>query len=283
MVEIIKGNPFESFYQRIKELGHGGFGEVTLCQHKITGVKVAIKESGTSMVPEMTVGILCSKHKNILTPNELWFDGTKYFLVMPVIFPASKFEYSTLSLHQKSIFCFQLASAVHHMHQLGFMHCDIWQQNIGFYLSEDGDRILKLFDFGLSKRVLEGDDQKSLGGFQLDGKLSCMSPETIKSNTMSTSNDLWAMCLIIQEIFIETNKPLMELGLKDSSNVLALSLKIGSLKESPISDSFRQDQTPFGRCLLEILETGLAIEPKARDLEKIIRLLEQLVDLSAES
>lgn len=285
MEKFKKGSPFDKVfgdYIEGKEIGYGGFGHVYIATHRITGQLYAVKSSSVSMVREFEHAIICD-HRNILTPIELWYNESKYFLVMELVVPASKFKYSMLSAHQKSMFGLQLASAVHHMHQQGIMHCDIGQTNIGFYLSEDGQLILKLFDFGLSKLVSEHDDQKSLGGFQMDGKLSFMSPETIKNNSTSPPNDCWAMCLVIVEIFLETNTPFMEQGLKNPSNVLALASKIGSLEESPIPESFREDKSPFGTILLEILERGLAIEPERRDLETIIRLLEKLIALSAES
>jgi serine/threonine protein kinase len=278
-MDIKKGNPFENSYIKGEVLGVGGFGHVFSCSNRITGVLYAIKVSSSSMGKEFAFGDLC-RHQHILSPIELWFDGSVYFLVMPQILPASKLNYTKMTRLIKSTFGLQLASAVHHMHQLGIMHCDIGQTNIGFSLSERGQLELKLLDFGLSKLVSEHDDQKSRGGFQMDGMLSFMSPETVRENSMSPPNDCWAMCLVILEIFLEINTPFMEQGLKEPPNVLALSSKIGDLEESPIPASFRQDQTPFGLCLLQILETGLAMEPERRDLETIIRLLEKLVSLS---
>jgi len=89
------------------------------------------------------------------------------------------------------------------------------------------------------------------------------------------------MC--IMEIMMGLRTPSVFSLFPQQQNTAALVWKIGTLKESPIPASFREDQTPFGLCLLQILETGLAIEPERRDLETIIRLLKQLVALSAES
>ena len=281
------GNPFNisegGLYIKGQLLGEGGFGTVIECKHVISGKPCAIKVSHLSMEIEYGIGAFC-RHPHILSPIELWFDGLQFFLVMDLILPASKLDYTKCHSKAKSMFALQLASAVDHMHKMGFMHCDIGQTNIGFCLSEDEQFKLMLLDFGLAKEIPKDTSHASVApsGDQIDGTIAYMAPETIRVNCCLHWNDVWALTLVIVEMFCGINVPYMTKNVDDPKGFI-VAWKLIELKESPIPASFRQDQTPFGKLLLQILETGLAMEPERRDLEKIIQLLKQLVSLSAES
>ena len=290
------GNPFNiserGLYIKGPLLGEGAFGTVIECNHVISGQPCAIKVSHLSMEIEYGIGAFC-RHPHILSPIELWFDGLQFFLVMDLILPASKLDYTKCHSKAKSMFAFQLASAVDHMHIMGFMHCDIGQTNIGFCLSEDGQFKLMLLDFGLAKEIPKDTSHASVSpsGDQIDGTIAYMAPETIRKNCCLHWNDVWALTLVIVEMFCGINVPYMTKNVDDpkgTKNVddlkgIIVAWKLIELPESPIPASFRADESPFGKILLEILETGLAIEPERRDLKKILRLLEQLIALSAES
>jgi serine/threonine protein kinase len=318
---VKKGDPFNPVsgsYIRGNVLGFGGFGDVYSCQHKVTGELVAIKVSKISMESEYEASILCH-HKNILFPYDLWFDDLNYFLVMEQILPASRINYKVQDRVQIAKWSLELATAVSHVHKNDFMHCDIGHRNIGFSIGVSGIE-LKLLDFGLAKKIQKGTSLLEVSekrGEQLEGFIPYMSPETIMMNTLSTFNDVWALALVILEMFLGINTPYMNEGLQKPNGFIVAS-KIAdvakydfsrnrdlfSKDKTPLSESFlqilqsdsmiqtkslnlekippvfREDKSPFGTILLEILETGLAIDPDKRNLARMIELLEQLIAIS---
>jgi serine/threonine-protein kinase len=272
--DVKPGKPFDSVYTKGKLLGAGSSGSVFLARNKTTGEECVIKVSYKSMCDEFRIGSLFD-HPNLLRPIELWFDGIDCYLVMDLLSQVSMLDLEGVTMQEKVLFFVQLAKAVQHMHECGFLHCDIKPSNFAFGVSFGATRVLKLLDFGLAKPI--SDDANLLG------TVAYFSPEALRENCSTTASDVWAVAMCILEIMMGLRTPYVFSLFPGQLNLRALGWRIGGLKELQIPASFRADETPFGRCLLEILETGLAIEPERRDLKKIIVLLEQLVALSAES
>jgi len=272
---VKSGNPFARYYAKGTLLGSGSSGNVFSAINRETGERCGIKVSAKPLYDEFRIGSLFN-HPNLLRPVELWFDGIDYYLVMDLLSQVSMLDLVGLTTHEKVLFFLQLAEAVHHMHECGFLHCDIKPRNFAFDVSELGaTRILKLLDFGLAKPILEPS--------KIVGTVAYSSPEALRENCFSTASDVWAVAMCIMEIMMGLRTPCVFSIFPQQQNTAALVWKIGTLKESLIPASFREDKSLFGTILLEILETGLAIEPERRDLKKILNLLEQLIAISAES
>ena len=269
------GNPFDLVFLKKKLLGVGSSGRVFSARHILTGVYYAIKVSSKSMYHEFRVGSLFV-NPNLSRPVELWFDGIDYYLVMELLSQVSMLDLARVTTQELILFFSQLAKVVQYMHNCGFLHCDIKPNNFAFDVSSSGaKRILKLFDFGLAKLIL--DDAKIIG------TVAYLSPEALRENCSTTASDVWALTMCIMEIMMGLRKPFVFSLFPEQQHMAAIVGKIATLKEPPILASFREDKSPFGKILLQILETGLAIEPERRDLETIIRLLEQLIAFSSES
>jgi serine/threonine protein kinase len=269
------GNPFASCYTKGRLLGTGSSGNVFSAINRKTGVRHAIKVSAKPLHYEFRIGSLFN-HPNLLRPVELWFDGIDYYLVMDLLSQVSMLDLAGVTMREKVLFFLQLSEAVQHMHKCGFLHGDIKPGNFAFDVSPSGaTRILKLLDFGLAKLI--SDDAKLLG------TVAYLSPEALRENCSTTASDVWALTMCIMEIMMGLRTPSVFSLFPQKPTMASLVWRIGTLKESPIPASCREDETPFGKLLLQILETGLAMEPERRDLEKIIQLLKQLVSLSAES
>jgi signal transduction histidine kinase len=87
-----------------------------------------------------------------------------------------------------------LADLLEHLHRYDLIHCDIKPTNIGY----TAEGIVKLFDFGLARRV-ETDDAASTGSRTFAGTPFYMSPEAIRGERPSAGFDLWALSVVLYE------------------------------------------------------------------------------------
>ena len=101
-----------------------------------------------------------------------------------------------LTSKERSYLSLELANLVHILHKKGFVHKDLKPENIMVGL----DGKLRLIDFGLSGRI---NDPSPEG---VSGTSKYISPEAINENDkgeiiLSTSMDVWALGLIILDIY----------------------------------------------------------------------------------
>jgi serine/threonine protein kinase len=259
---VQKGNPFDE-YVDIYEVSSGAFSSVYQASSRSGDNKKAIKvlnaghnrtDKILKALKEAKIGLQI-KHLNILSIDEVWYDGTRFFFVMKLITPIS---ISSLpkSLKEKIVLFQQLVLAAAHLHSIGILHRDIKVQNTGIIL--DGTQKLVLFDFGEACEISDH-------CHQCVGTALHMSPEVLKFYQYSDRSEIWALMSFLIEIL--TGKPMiLHLfdGLLGSISALYVQLKIDSLSEPPIPAVFKIDKTPYGKLLLQILEKGLTIAPEER-------------------
>ena len=91
-----------------------------------------------------------------------------------------------------------IASALHHLHQESIVYRDLKPDNLGF--DEEGE--LKLFDFGLAKR-LHPDDRNADGTYNLTGNtgsLRYMAPEVAIGHPYTESVDTYSFGVLFWQI-----------------------------------------------------------------------------------
>ena len=210
-------------------------------------------------------------HPNILPIQQVWYDGTRFFLVMDLVEPLTK-ENLPQSLKDRIALFQQLVSAVAHLYSQGILHRDIKIANTGLKLGEDGK--LVLFDFG---EACKTSDYYT----ECPGTVLNMAPEVLKFLQFSDRSEIWDFISFLIEIL--TGIPMI-LHLFDgplgSIRAFHVQLKIDSLTEPPIPAVFKADESPAGILLLQILRRGLAIDPEERlTFPELERLLQELIDL----
>ncbi|KMS95396.1 hypothetical protein BVRB_008540 [Beta vulgaris subsp. vulgaris] len=129
-------------------------------------------------------------------------------------FCGGKFEFSDVKSYTKSIL-----KGLCHIHQNGFVHCDIKLQNI---LLLDNTTI-KIADFGLARRVSDE------FGKQLRGTPLYMSPEIIAGEKVESPADIWALGCAVIEMF----SGISAWEMSPESDVSALLYRIAVGGESP--------------------------------------------------
>lgn len=271
------GDPFDKCSQVDHEDSgaHGSVYQVVFRNGTVKAVKVV--DAGSCQTAKILKALneaeigLRIDHPNILPIQQVWYDGTRFFLVMDLVEPLTK-ENLSQSFKDRIALFQQLVSAVAHLYSQGILHRDIKIANTGLKLGEDGK--LVLFDFG---EACKTSDYYT----ECPGTVLNMSPEVVKFSNFSDRSEIWAlMCYLIELL---TGRSMI-LGLFDgalgSISIIHVQLKIDSLTEPPIPAVFKADESPAGILLLQILRRGLAIDPAERlTFPELEALLQKLIDL----
>jgi eukaryotic-like serine/threonine-protein kinase len=131
---------------------------------------------------------------------------------------------------------------------LGIVHRDVSPSNI--YLSNAGT--VKLGDFGIARSTTRT-TLRSEAGHVLKGKFAYLAPEQVAGESSDHRADLFSLATVLAEMLL--NRPLFPGG-----GQLAVLLAIRDCKIDALLDI--RHRLPPG--MLEVLQTGLARDPKAR-------------------
>jgi serine/threonine-protein kinase len=94
----------------------------------------------------------------------------------------------------------QAAEAIAEAHGLGIVHRDLKPKNLFVTQRLNGDALVKVLDFGVSK-VVGGDDLSLTATTQVLGSPSYMSPEQLRaSRDVDQRTDIWALGAILYEL-----------------------------------------------------------------------------------
>ncbi len=92
----------------------------------------------------------------------------------------------------------QACAAMSEAHQAGIVHRDLKPSNL-FLADVDGDTIVKVLDFGISK--LQHDGDAKLTGMGALGTAVYMSPEQVRASaSVDARTDIWALGVIVFEL-----------------------------------------------------------------------------------
>ncbi|MDA8402913.1 MAG: serine/threonine-protein kinase, partial [Desulfobacteraceae bacterium] len=192
-------------YEIGKLAGRGGVAEVYLARHKLLDRKVAIK-----LISPVHAGDLADKrflkeakvvaglrHTNIVSIYDVGVYENKYYIIMEYLEGGDLKQNikRTLPVAQALKILRQIASALAHAHDKGFIHRDIKSQNIMFR----GDGTAVLTDFGIVK------DLASDTGYTMDGTSigtpHYMSPEQAQgSDGIDWRTDLYSLGVTFYEM-----------------------------------------------------------------------------------
>ena len=140
-------------------------------------------------------------HPSIIRIHEFNQDGQIAYLVLDV-FSSLNVKQAMRENHAKVLVQFskiaeQMALSLGHMHEKGWVHCDVKPDN--FLLNEKGG--VKLIDFTISRKAATGMISRMLGKQKvIQGTRSYMSPEQIRGQALDGRADIYSLGCVFFEL-----------------------------------------------------------------------------------
>jgi serine/threonine-protein kinase len=194
-------------YQVIDEIGRGGMGTVYRAYDVDLRRHVALKILLPHLVNDgrflerfrrEAVTVANLKHPNIVTVHDANMTAGHYYIVMEMLEGRTLREelerLGTLPLPRATHLIKQLAAALDYAHGFGVIHRDVKASNI---VLDEQDHVT-LTDFGLVK--LSQEVGITQAGHAV-GTLKYMAPEQITGETIDHRADIYALGVVIYEIF----------------------------------------------------------------------------------
>ncbi|XP_067451525.1 interferon-induced very large GTPase 1-like [Thunnus thynnus] len=227
-------------YEKVKEIGKGGFGKAILVKSKEDGHQYVIKEIGISrMSPEerqkaqKEVEVLAKmSHPNIVQYKESFEEEDCLCIVMDYCEGGDLFK--KINSQKRELFSedqildwfVQICLALKHIHDRKILHRDIKPQNI--FLTKD--ETVQLGDFGVS-RVLNSTKELAT---TFTGTQLYLSPEIYENEPYNNKSDIWALGCVLYEMC--TLKPAF-----NADNSMDLEVKIVHGFYPRVSDHYSQE------------------------------------------
>ena len=199
------GQPAESRYELLGEIGRGGMGVVFKARDKRLGRIVALKRLPDNLRNHPTAVRLFLRearaaaalnHRNIVTLFDAGQEGDQYFLTMELLegFPLHDVleKRGKLSPRDAARLGAQTAAGLEYAHAQGVVHRDIKTSNLFF----TKDRVLKIMDFGLAKMTEEVRRAATVVG----GTPYYMAPEQAAGEDVDHRADQYALGVTLYEL-----------------------------------------------------------------------------------
>ncbi len=205
----IDGQVIENRYMLLERLGSGGMGEVYRALDRVTGQDVAVKlllpalcerESSRKRFAREAQAAQKLNHPGIVKVYEY---GTFYgrpFIVMELLTGKSLRYYVRAyrpSPEKILLLTAELCDALYHAHSRGIIHRDLKPDNI--FVNHLGH--IKVLDFGLAKISFAADLTALTKSGTALGTCTYMSPEQAQGKEADLRSDLYAVGVILYEIF----------------------------------------------------------------------------------
>ncbi|KAH3829787.1 serine/threonine-protein kinase DCLK1-like [Dreissena polymorpha] len=201
--EEFEGGPptLAQTYDIGRKIGEGNFSIVKECIHKRTNKRYALKIiekekcRGKEQMIQNEVAILKQvKHPNIVELVEEFDSHTELFLVMELVKGGDLFDAISMSTkYTEKDACAMvgnLACALEYLHGNSIVHRDIKPENLLVCDHGDGNKSLKLGDFGLATYCTER-------LYVVCGTPTYVAPEILKETGYGCQIDVWAAGVIM--------------------------------------------------------------------------------------
>jgi len=204
--DLIQGSVVASRYEIVRLLGKGGMGMVFLAHDRVLDEVVALKTLRPDIAREPAVArrflseiklARRARHENVCGIHEYGEDGGLRFIAMEYIegidLRRLLRERGRLPPMEAFEVVIQVAQGLQAIHEAGVIHRDLKAPNI----MRDAKGVVRLMDFGIAKR---SEADVTLGG-QVLGTPEYMSPEQARGEKVTFKTDLYALGIVIYEIF----------------------------------------------------------------------------------
>jgi serine/threonine-protein kinase len=219
-IGVLPGDVLAGKYQVERVLGHGGMGVVVAAHHVQLDTKVAIKfllpdmlkneEAVARFTREARAAVkITGEHVARVLDVGVLDTGAPY-MVMEFLeggdLAAWLRQRGPLPIEQAVEFVLQACVAVAEAHSLGVIHRDLKPANLFCIRRSDGQLLVKVLDFGISKVVDAGRGSEPRGvsvtaTSAVLGSPLYMSPEQMLSaKAADAQSDIWALGVVLYEL-----------------------------------------------------------------------------------
>mmetsp|Transcript_47956 Transcript_47956/g.113994 ORF Transcript_47956/g.113994 Transcript_47956/m.113994 type:complete len:1016 (-) Transcript_47956:174-3221(-) len=188
--------------KHVRLIGRGGFGSVRMVEHKLTGVKYALKRVAKEdgRVPEFvereTEILAQNAHPFMLHYVGTFQSGKSVYILTELVTGGQLYQQvvSRMGLLGRKPAQFYIGSIVlilEALHERGIIYRDLKPENV--MLDEQG--YVKLVDFGLAKKL-----DASGRTYTFAGTAAYMAPEIIQSTGHGLECDIWSLGVMLFEL-----------------------------------------------------------------------------------
>ncbi|XP_038079137.1 nascent polypeptide-associated complex subunit alpha, muscle-specific form-like isoform X2 [Patiria miniata] len=104
-------------------------------------------------------------------------------------------------------FAAQIVDAMRYLHLSNIIHRDLATRNILLFVDDDGTKKVKISDFGLSRRLILGENYRSEMKPNLKLPLAWMPVEALTKLTFTKASDVWSFGVTMWEMFTYGRQP----------------------------------------------------------------------------
>jgi serine/threonine protein kinase len=198
-----------------EKLGEGGMGTVFAGVHPVIGKKVAIKLLNSGLADDPTIvqrfvqearAVNEIGHRNIVDIFAFGqLDNGRHYYVMEFLQGRSlkkRLEADAPMTYAEVLtILVEVLSALQAAHDAGIVHRDLKPDNIFLVESKNDERTVKLLDFGIAKLTRRGYEVGQTRTGAPLGTPFYMAPEQCRSKAVDGRTDLYAMGVIMFEVF----------------------------------------------------------------------------------
>lgn len=208
-VENLIGTKIKERYVIVKELGHGGMGQIYLASDQnVNGRPVVIKfllrklmddEYALQKFKQESHALSLIHHPNVVEVLDTGdFDGRPFFVMQYV--DGETLDQRTpkegMRLEHAASILKQIGAALEHVHEKGIFHRDLKPTNI---MLRRGTDSVVLVDFGIA-RINSADESEATATGVSPGTPLYMSPEQINSEEITAASDIYSMAVVAYEM-----------------------------------------------------------------------------------
>ena len=202
-------------YLVVGPLGEGGMGVVYEGLHTVINKRVAIKVikaefAGDEVLVRRVLAeaqaVNAVRHRGIVDihAHGLTPDGRPY-LVMEMLHGETLHDLLTrqgrLSHHQAVKVLLEATGPLFAAHKAGIVHRDLKPSNLFLCVDDDGERFLKLLDFGLAKRTAPGVASSTMTSASLIvGTPDYMAPEQARAQPTDARTDIYSLGVLAYQL-----------------------------------------------------------------------------------